>query len=413
MNKGAAVTKAMTLMRYDAMTVGNHDFDWGQDVLAARASEASFPFLGANVTQTSTGAAPTYVKPYIVKDLGIAKVAVLGIANPDSATIVKATSVAGLRFGAAADTVRRYLPELRRQADIVVVAIHVGSADAMALARAVPGIDVVVASHDHVPLQTARTEGTTTIVDAGAYTQYLGRLELVVDPATHHLKDAIRSNELVPIVSTKQLRPDPQIAAIVTAEQAAADKYTSRVVGSVKSFLPNPREECGLGNMITDALLDYGRQQGWKSDVAFYNMAGVRASLGAGDVSYGKLYEVLPFGNAVVNVDLSGAELLQVLEDASGRAGRLHIAGGKWTYRFANPAGKRVLAASVGGAPIDPARVYHVATIDYLLLGGDGHTHFAKGTNVIYGDVEVDAVAAYMSAHTPLDPKIEGRITQE
>ncbi len=411
-NKGAAVTRAMSLMRYDALTVGNHDFDWGQEVLASRAKEASFPFLGANVTETATGALPAYLRPYVIKDLGIAKIAVLGVGNPGSASIVKATSVAGLRFGDAAATVRRYLPELRRQADIVVVAIHVGTADAMALARDVPGIDVIVAGHDHAALATARLEGGTTIVNAGSYTQYLGRLELVVDPATRHLKDTVRSGALVPIASTARLRPDPEVAAIVEGERAAADHYTSRVVGTLAEFLSNPREECGLGNMITDALLEYGRTQGWKSDVAFYNMAGVRAAIGPGEVTYGRLYEVLPFGNAVVNVDLTGAQLREVLEDASGRAGRLHIAGGRWAYRYANPDGQRVLEASVAGAPIDPARVYHVATIDYLLLGGDGHRHFAKGTNVIYGDVEVDAVAAYMTAHSPLDPKVEGRIEQ-
>ena len=81
-------------------------------------------------------------------------------------------------------------------------------------------------------------------------------------------------------------------------------------------------------------------------------------------------------------------------------------------YRFLNDAGKRVLEATIAGQPLDPKRIYHVATIDYLLLGGDGHTWFGKGTNVIYGDIEVDVVAAYMTAHSPLDPKVEGRISQ-
>jgi 5'-nucleotidase len=151
---------------------------------------------------------------------------------------------------------------------------------------------------------------------------------------------------------------------------------------------------------------------GWKTDVGFYNAAGVRAPLVAGPVTYGQLYSVLPFENTVVSVDLTGDQLREVLEDASGRAGRLQIGGGSWVYRFLNDAGKRVLEATIAGQPLDPKRLYHVATIDYLLLGGDGHTWFGKGTNVIYGDIEVDVVAAYMTAHSPLDPKVEGRITQ-
>jgi 5'-nucleotidase / UDP-sugar diphosphatase len=410
-NKGEAVTKAMSLMRYDAMTVGNHDFDWGQDVLAQRSKEASFPFLATNVVEAATGKLPSYLKPYVVKDLGIAKVGIIGVTNPASNTIVKATSVAGLTFGPAAQ-VQPFLTELQKQADIIIVVAHIGSADATQLARDVPGIDVIVAAHDHAPLQTARVEGRTTIVDAGAYTQYLGRLEIVVDPATHKMKDAVRAGEIIAVAASQSLRPDPEITAIVDARRAEAAKYTDRIVGTLKSDLDGTsRDENAIGDLIGDAFVEYGRAQGWKTDVAFYNAAGIRASLKAGPVAYGQLYQVLPFENTIVSVDLTGEQLREVLEDASGRAGRLQIGGGAWVYRFSNSAGQRVLEATIAGAALDPKRVYHVATIDYLLLGGDGHTWFGKGTNVIYGDIEVDAVAAYMSAHTPLDPKVEGRIT--
>ena len=410
-NKGEAVTKAMGLMKYDALAVGNHDFDWGQEVLAQRASEAKFPFLATNVTEKTTGKLPAYLKPYVVKDLGITKVGILGVTNPLGNTIVKATSVAGLTFGPAAQ-VQPFLSELQKLADIIVVVAHIGSLDAAQLARDVPGIDVIVAAHDHAALQTARVEGRTTIVDAGAYTQYFGRLEIVVDPATRKMKDAVRAGELVAIAASGSVKPDPEIAAIVEAHRSEAAKYTSRVVGTLTSDLDNPRDENGIGNMIGDALLEYGLKQGWKTDVAFYNAAGVRAPLKAGPVTYGQLYSVLPFENTIVSVDLTGVQLKGVLEDASGIAGRLQIGGGRWVYQFTNAAGQRVLEATVAGAPLDPRRVYHVATIDYLLLGGDGHTGFGKGTNIIYGDIEVDAVAAYMTAHSPLDPKVEGRITQ-
>ncbi|HUQ41531.1 MAG TPA: bifunctional UDP-sugar hydrolase/5'-nucleotidase [Candidatus Limnocylindrales bacterium] len=410
-NKGEAVTKAMTLMKYDALAVGNHDFDWGQDVLAQRSREAGFPFLATNVTEKATGKLPAYLKPYVVKDLGIAKVGILGVTSPLGNTIVKATSVAGLTFGPAAQ-VQPFLSELQRLADIIVVVAHIGSLDAAQLARDVPGIDVIVAAHDHAAMQTARVEGKTTIVDSGAYTQYMGRLEIVVDLATHKMKDAVRAGELIAIAGSSTLKPDPEIAAIADSRRAEADKYTSRVVGTIKADLDNPRDENGIGNLIGDAFVEYGQKQGWKTDVAFYNAAGVRAPLRAGPVTYGQLYQVLPFENTIVSVDLTGAQLREVLEDASGRAGRLQIGGGRWAYRFSNEAGKRVLEATIAGEPLDLARVYHVATIDYLLLGGDGHTWFAKGTHIIYGDIEVDAVAAYMTAHSPLDPKVEGRMVQ-
>jgi 2',3'-cyclic-nucleotide 2'-phosphodiesterase (5'-nucleotidase family) len=410
-NKGEAVTKAMSLMRYDAMAVGNHDFDWGQEVLAQRAREATFPFLATNVVESASGKLPSYLRPYIVKDLGITRVGILGVTNPDSNTIVKATSVAGLKFGPATQ-VRPYVAELQKQVDIIVVVAHIGTAAATALAKDVKGIDVIVAAHDHIPLQIARKEGDTTIVNSGAYTQYLGRLEIIVDPATRKMKDAVRAGELTAIAASQSLAPDVEVAAIVDARRAEADKYTSRVVGTIKADLDNPRDECGLGNMIGDALVEYGRRQGWQTDVGFYNAAGVRAPLKAGPVTFGQLYAVLPFENTIVSVDLTGEQLKEVLEDASGRAGRLQIGGGTWVYKFTNAGGQRVLEATIAGQPLDPKRVYHVATIDYLLLGGDGHAWFGKGTGIVYGDTESDAVAAYMTAHSPLDPKVEGRITQ-
>jgi 2',3'-cyclic-nucleotide 2'-phosphodiesterase (5'-nucleotidase family) len=409
-NKGEAVTRAMNLMRYDAFAVGNHEFDWGQDVLAQRAKEAVFPFLAANVVETKTGAAPSYLKPFLVKDLGITRVGIIGLTNPGSATIVKATSVAGLQFRPAADSVRMLLSEVQKQADIVVVAAHIGTADAIQLARDAPGIDVIVAAHDHQPVQTARVEGRTTIVDAGAYTQYLGRLEIIVDRATRKMKDAVRGSELTPIAANASIKPDPEIAKLVEERRADGEKYTSRAVGRTTEQLSNVREETAFGNLITDAFVEYGRQQGWNTEVAFYNMAGVRASFPAGQLSYGQLYEALPFSNTVVAVDLTGAQLAAIIDRAVCVSGRLHMAGVVVSFHFDGGTANCVKSIFVGGAPLVPARTYHVATIDYLLLGGDGHTGFAKGTNAIYGDVEVDVVAAYITAHSPVSPKVEGRL---
>ncbi|MEX2045803.1 MAG: bifunctional UDP-sugar hydrolase/5'-nucleotidase [Chloroflexota bacterium] len=418
-NKGEALTKAMDLMRYDALAVGNHEFDWGQDVLAQRAMDASFPFLAANVVETRTGSPPTYLKPFAVKDLGIARVGIIGLTNPSSATIVKATSIAGLRFLPAAESVRPHVAALRGrdrgapEADIIVVAAHIGSADAIQLARDVPGIDVIVAAHDHQPLQTARIEGSTTIVNAGAYTQYLGRLEIVVDRATREMKDAVRGGVLTAIAANPSVTPDPEIAKLVDERRADAEKYTSRVVGRTTEPLSNVREESGFGNLITDAFVDYGRQQGWRTDIAFYNMAGVRASLAAGELTYGQLYEALPFSNTVVSVDLTGADLAAVVGRAACVAGRLHMSGVVVSFRFDGGAPNCVTSITIGGVPLATTRTYRVATIDYLLLGGDGHTGFAKGGNVIYGDVEVDVVAAYIAAHSPVSPRVEGRLAQE
>ena len=419
-NKGQAVTQIMALLKYDAQAVGNHDFDWGQDVLKQRTQEAGFPFLCANCVDAS-GAVPSYLKPYAVKDLGIVKVAMIGLILPSAASIIKDTSLGGMRFLPLAASVRKYLPEMKRQADLMVAITHVGLEPLVqegdrALATAVPELDVIVGGHSHTALRAATTVGSTIIVQTGAYTANLGDLELVIDPATKKVVSSpTRSNELLPVAGAKGAPSDlvKKVQAIVDDRKAEGKKYTERVVGRLANALDNPRAECGLGNLIADGLLEYGRSAGWNSDVAFYNMAGVRAPLPAGEIKYGQLYQVLPFTNVVMSLDLTGRQLRLVFEAASGSAGRLHVAGASFAYHFENPAGQRLLSATVGGRPLDDAKLYHVATIDYLYGGGDGHTEFKDATNVIYGDIEVDAVAAYMTAHSPLDPKVEGRIVQK
>ena len=419
-NKGQAITQIMSLLKYDAQAVGNHDFDWGQDVLRQRTQEASFPFLCANCADAS-GAVPSYLRPYAVKDLGIVKVAMIGLILPSAASIIKDTSIAGLHFLPLVETVRKYLPQMTQQADLMIAVTHVGIEPLIpegdrALATAVPELDVIVGGHSHTAIRAATTVGKTVIVQTGAYTANLGDLELVIDPATKRITAApTRSNELLPIAGIAGPKSDPvqKVQAIVEDRKAAGKKYTERVVGTIAHALDNPRAECGLGNMIADGLLEYGRLQNWKSDVAFYNMAGVRASLPAGSITYGQLYQVLPFTNVVMSLDMTGKELRSVFEAASGSAGRLHVGGGSFTYHFENQAGQRLLSATIGGKPLDEAKVYRVVTIDYLYGGGDGHAEFKDATNVIYGDIEVDAVSAYMTAHSPLDPKVEGRIVAQ
>jgi len=415
-DKGASLTRVMSLMRYDAMAVGNHDLDYGQDAIAQRAKEATFPFLAANLVDAS-GAPPPWAKPYVIKDLGIAKVAILGLTYPQINT--KGSNFTGLRLLKAIDTAKRYVPQLRAQADVVVALTHLGiqarfpwDEPDVDLAAAVPDIDVIVGGHSHTTLRSARVVGNTTIVQTGSDAMNLGHLELTIDRATKKVTAVARVDELL-AVSSGFAKPDPEVAAIVDADRKQAEKVTARVVGSTAMPLQQDRNpDTPLGNLVADAILEYGRTQGWGTELAFYNGAGLRADLPAGTITYGALFTVLPFQNVVTSVDLSGEQVRGVLEDASGNAGRLHPAGVTWTYRFENQPNQRVLSASVGGRPLEATRTYHVATIDFLLYGGDGHTGFAKGTNVIYGDFDVDAVAAYIAAHSPVDPRPDGRVVQ-
>lgn len=411
-NRGAALVQVMNRMGYDAQALGNHDFDWGQDVLRARAGEAQFPFLAANVIEEATGRLPRYVKPYVVKDLKVARVGIIGLTYPGSAAIVKATAVQGLRFLPAADAVRTYLADLRQQVDILVAVAHIttggGGDEDVQLARDVPELDLVVGGHSHLPQSTALTQGKTVIVRPGAFAQQLARLELTVDPATRKVVAATKGDVLI-VVASGKVEPDPVVAKIVQERAAEAKAVTGRVIGrTLVPLVPVRNGESELGNLVADAMLEYCRAQGWRSDVALHNTPGLRSTVDAGDISYGKLYEVLPFDNAVVSIELTGEQLQRVL-DRNGSI--LVIADATYARTSANPEGSRITEASVGGKPLDRARVYRVCTIDYLALGGDGLTVFTEGKNLIYGDLTADVVAEHIERRSPVSPKREGRIT--
>ena len=144
-----------------------------------------------------------------------------------------------------------------------------------------------------------------------------------------------------------------------------------------------------------------------------HNNGGIRASLSKGPVTYGQLYAVLPFDNQLMALDLTGAQVLRILEHSvSDRPGSMQVAGMAFDFDMAQAPGKRILEASVGGRPLEPGEIYRVVTIDYLAGGGDGQETFLEGANPAYGDTEVWAVAEYIRAHSPVHPKVEGRIVQ-
>jgi 5'-nucleotidase/UDP-sugar diphosphatase len=409
-DKGAALVQVMNRMGYDAQALGNHDFDWGQDVLRSRAREASFPFLAANVVDVASGAVPGYAKPYVVKDLGVTRVAIVGIANPGTPAINKPNNVSGLRFLPAADAVRRHLPEMRAQADVLIALSHIGRDDDLALAQQVPELDLIIGGHSHTALTTALTQGRTTIAQAGSSASFLGRLEVTID-ASKRVAGVARSDALISLVSGR-IDPDPEVAKIVAARASETRALTERVVGKTLVDLESQSAgEFPLGNLIVDAMLDYCRAKGWQSHLALHNNSGIRSGLSAGDITYGEIYRVLPFDNAIVNLELSGAQVSRILErTVSGRPGNLLIAGGAYSFRAGAESGKRLASVTIQGAPLDPAARYRVCTIDYLALGGDDQTTFREGTNLIYGDLAADVVADYLLRRSPVSPKIEGRI---
>jgi 5'-nucleotidase / UDP-sugar diphosphatase len=408
--QGEVMIAAMNLAGYDAWTLGNHEFDFGQEALLARIAQANFPTLAANLYDKATGRLWN-VEPYTILQAGAARVAVVGLAYPNTPGITKPENVEGLGFGPAVETMRSVLPEVLQQTSLVVVLSHLGIDGDRELAQAVDGIDVIVGGHSHLALTGPEVVNGTLIVSAGSKGQSLGRLELEVDTGTGEVTAYSRGNLLL-AVDGGVSPVDEEAQALVDAALAEVAATKDQPIGKTTRALQPAREgEFALGNLVVDGMREVSVGDGIPVNVAFHNNAGIRASLPRGTITYGQLYNVLPFDNQLIAMDLTGAQILRILEHSvSDRAGSLQVSGLSFRFDSSNPVGQRVQEVTVGEEPLDRQRTYRVVTIDYLAYGGDGFKTFLDGTNLAYGDGEVWAVAEYIRAHSPVDPKVEGRI---
>jgi 5'-nucleotidase/UDP-sugar diphosphatase len=413
---GEVVMAGMNIAHYDAWTLGNHEFDWGQEQLRARIAQAQFPALAANLLDASTGMTGARelwdaVQPYIIVEVGHARIGILGLTYPDTPVITRAGVVAGLEFRGSVETVGRYLPELEQQADLVIVLSHLGYDGDRLLARAVDGIDVIVGGHSHVFLERPDRVNGTLIVQAGAKGQVLGRLVVTVDLESGTVIDYSQEKVLLPVTDSVA-EVNQQAEALVSAAMAeAAETITQPIGETVRTLEPQRAGEFALGNLIVDAMLTADLSDGLRPDIAMHNNGGIRAALPQGPVTYGQLYAVLPFDNQLIALDLTGAQVLEILEHsiADGTA-NMQVGGMTFRFNSSQPRGQRITEAALGGEPLEKERVYRVVTIDYLAGGGGGQETFLEGTNPTYGDTAVWAVAEYIRANSPVDPQIEGRI---
>ena len=406
---GAPVMEIMNEVKFDAMALGNHEFDWGMGALTHLRKEAHFPFLAANIVDSRGNLLPG-IKPYTILQRGHAKVAVIGLTTPETEYITKPTNVKGLSFLSPEAVLPRLIQEVRQQgASIIIVLSHLGLDADKKVAAAVPGIDVIVGGHSHTEIpKPLKTEGGTIIVQAKAYGVYLGVLELVVDKATGRAVGFTGNSGLRLVSAAPQNKPDRKAALIVKKYDDRVKEKFAAIVGEASVDLTaQSGSESNLGDLVADAMRAAAGGQ-----IAFQNSGGVRANIPAGKITMEALYTVLPFDNVLVSMDLTGRQVKEALEQAGAMEfGGLQISGMTITYDLKKPAGERVVKAEVGGDPLDPGKTYTLVTNDFLAAGGDKVTALKEGNNIAYGDTLRDALVGYLGKHSPVSPKVEGRIT--
>lgn len=414
--EGRSTVEVFNRIGVDAVAVGNHEFDWGRDVLAQRMDEATFPFLAANVVD-ATGRAPEGIEPYVVEKLRGVEVGIIGVANPDTKNVTLPAATEGLTFldpAASAEAVNQAAAELVSQGvETIVVLAHQGLetptagplADIVALLD--DEVDLVVAGH--IPLEFDTVIKGIPVVQPFGNTRGYADVTLTVDRAT---KDVVGVATEMDATWVDGIAPDPGVQAIVERYQAELDEALGGVVGQATTSILRGTtriEESEMGNFVTDAT----RTHLAGVDVALTNAGGLRADIDAGPITLQEVYAVLPFNNTLVLMDLTGAQLLRVLEEgAASQYGTVQVSGLVWAFDPDAPFGSRVTSVTVGGAPLDPAATYRVATNNFMAAGGDQFTTLTQGADVVDTGVNlVDTVVRYLAAHSPVDPRVEGRLT--
>lgn len=401
LTKGSQMIELTNAIGVQIAVLGNHEFDFGPELAAARVKAAHYPWLGTNVLGADGTPAVGGVDLKMI-EVGGYKLGFFGVLTPDTATLSspgQSISFAAPPVIAAAAAKR--LKEMG--ADIVVAMTHLYFADDRSLAAAIGDIDLVLGGHDHDPISFL--EGDTLIVKAGSDLHYLAAIDLKVGRATVKDKEVLVLTPSWRFVSTAGVAPEPGIEAIVTRWTSTLDRELAVPVGVTKVELDTRRgsvrtEETNFGDLVGDAL-----RNALGAEVALTNGGGIR-----GDRLYAPGTELtrkdiltqLPFGNVAVLADVTGADLLAALENGVSQvedsAGRFpQISGMSFVFDPGQPPGSRIVEAAVAGMRLDPARTYRLATSDYLLGGGDGYESL-KAAKAI-----VDASAGRLLASTVMN----------
>lgn len=394
---GEADFAAVSAAGYDIMTLGNHEFGVSLEELNQNIRIASFPIVCANLVDRKSG--KLLLPPYAIYDFEGAKIAVFGLTTPSPE--YKAAKD-GLDFLDPCETAKKLVPELKKRADIVIALSHLGSAEDEKLAKAAPGIDVIVGGHSHARLATPKfipqTDqphafwvGGTVIVQAYEKGAELGRLDLRLrrDQGPYTLMSY--TGRLLPI--TSEIPEDPATARVVARYYEPVSKYYGEVIGEATATLYDDRSrESTVLALVCDSIREAAGTQ-----IAIYGVGGIRGNILEGPIKVWDAATVLPFKNKLVVLEMTGGEIKEVLKRFLVKPG---VSGMR--YRMV---GDRVVEATIDGKPIEDSATYRVATIDWLV-----GLYFAGVSAGEELDItSLDAVVNYIKAHKTISPVADGR----
>lgn len=420
--KGDVEIEMMEKIGFDAMAVGNHEFDDGPEGLLKLVDGVSFPVISGNIDVSQSNVLAGKVANHVVLEVGGEKIGLISALATDTSE----TSSPGeaVIFQDEIESLQADVAQLEEEGVNKIIALtHVGVTKDMEIAEAVEGLDAVVGGHSHTEFSNTKEGamayptmvGDVPVVQAYAYSKYVGHLVLTFDDDG---KVSAATGDT--ILLDASVEEDAEIVARVAELAGPIEEMKTREVAEATDAIEGGRDacrsgECPMGNLIADAMLARVADQGIQ--VAVQNGGGIRASIDAGTVTMGEVLTVLPFQNTLSTFQVTGEALLAALENGVGQieegAGRFpQVAGMTFAFDAAKPAGERVSDVMIGGAPIDPAATYGVVSNNYVRNGGDGYKMFVDAKNAYdYGPDLADVTAEFLAEKGPYTPYTDGRIT--
>ncbi|MCT4554303.1 MAG: 5'-nucleotidase C-terminal domain-containing protein [Pelagimonas sp.] len=420
--KGDVEIEMMEKIGFDAMAVGNHEFDDGDEGLAKLVNGVSFPVIAGNIDVSSSNILAGKVADHVVLEVGGEKIGIVSALAVD--TVETSSPSDAVIFSDEIQNLQADVDALSADGVNKIIALnHVGVTKDMEIAKMVSGLDLVIGGHSHTKFSNTEEGamayptmvGDVPVVQAYAYSKYVGHITLTFDDAGM-LKSATGDT----ILLDASVAEDAEIKARVAELAGPIDEMKKRVVASSNGAIDGDRSvcrvmECPMGNLVADAMLDRVKDQG--VEIAIQNGGGLRASIDEGDVTMGEVLTVLPFQNTLSTFEVSGATIVAALENGVSQMeevkGRFpQVAGMSFTVTPSAEAGSRISNVMVGGAPIDLDKIYGVVSNNYVRNGGDGYKMFRDAQNAYdYGPDLADVTAEFLADQNGYAPYTDGRIT--
>ena len=415
LTKGETMVDIMNTVGYSAMTLGNHDFNFGVKRIQELSTQMNFPILCANV-RNSNGE-NLFKQSEIIIMQGL-KVGLFGIITPETVNFSDPRITEGLFFDDPVQTARPIVEQLKKEnCDIIIAIAHLGDnintqsnwrSDALA---SIPEIDIIIDGHSHTLLPNGKNINNSLIVQAGEFEKYIG----IVEVSTSDSKTFTKKSKIIE-TSANNYSPDPVIVAKIKETESKIEPIVSIVVGNTPFLLQGERsivrtQETNLSNLITNSML-YASG----AEISFLTGGNIRSSIPAGNITMGDVLVVLPFSNLIVTLDIAGSDLLDILEHGielspSETPIFIHIAGIYFEYDPNLPPKNKITNIKMAdNTPFDINKKYTVATTEFLAAGGDGYTMLSKGTNIKYYRDDAEAFADYLATNPEIKPEPEGRV---